>query len=579
MAYSDLGKRVKQKYPGQYDDLSDEQVGQKVAAKYPGVYDDIVGGAVAGASTDTPAGPQKSRVEKVSDFVGTTGLAKGVSQGVAANLFGGQVKKQQDQAVQSNNQIQSAIQTIRNKFKGQKLTPEAQQQVLKLLDLQGNPFQENNLQNIATGGEEYQTPGQVIGSALQTGSNVLAGGMLKGAKAATVAKGAGQKAARFAGRAGYNAGLAGAYTGGQTLQEGGGVADAVRSGLRGAATGAAFTAGIEGGVQASKAVGAGVRQVLGKTTGSGAEAIKTAANRPSKAFLEAMRGKREPQDVLETAQEALETVREKQQAAYLAKIKQVKDSAVKLDKKAIDQSVNETLEKFRISRGGKKGLQFSSLSPITDAGERNKIKNIIEAYKSLPNTSVESLDALKQVIDNQYSVNDSARTKSIITAIGQSIRKQLNTVPGYQSATREYGKTAELLRDVSQALGVNDKKAKQTAFAKLSSALRDNQSLRKDVLEQLDSAAGSDIKGELAGAALSDWTPRGLSGAVAGSIGTGAAVIDPTLLTAAPLFSPRLVGEVAAKYGQGRALLSKADPLRDALIRQIMMRSSAAMNR
>ena len=38
---ADLGKMVKAKYPGQYDDLDDADLGQKVKAKYPGSYDDF----------------------------------------------------------------------------------------------------------------------------------------------------------------------------------------------------------------------------------------------------------------------------------------------------------------------------------------------------------------------------------------------------------------------------------------------------------------------------------------------------------------------------------------------------------
>ncbi len=37
----DLGQKVKAKYPGQYDDLSDADVGTKVKAKFPGSYDDF----------------------------------------------------------------------------------------------------------------------------------------------------------------------------------------------------------------------------------------------------------------------------------------------------------------------------------------------------------------------------------------------------------------------------------------------------------------------------------------------------------------------------------------------------------
>lgn len=38
----DLGRKIKAKYPGQYDDLSDAEVGRRVKATYPGSYDDFV---------------------------------------------------------------------------------------------------------------------------------------------------------------------------------------------------------------------------------------------------------------------------------------------------------------------------------------------------------------------------------------------------------------------------------------------------------------------------------------------------------------------------------------------------------
>jgi N12 class adenine-specific DNA methylase/broad specificity phosphatase PhoE len=37
----DLGRRVKAKYPGAYDDLPDDEVGRRVKAKFPGAYDDF----------------------------------------------------------------------------------------------------------------------------------------------------------------------------------------------------------------------------------------------------------------------------------------------------------------------------------------------------------------------------------------------------------------------------------------------------------------------------------------------------------------------------------------------------------
>jgi hypothetical protein len=38
---NDLGRLVKSKYPGQYDDLNDDELGRKIKAKFPGSYDDF----------------------------------------------------------------------------------------------------------------------------------------------------------------------------------------------------------------------------------------------------------------------------------------------------------------------------------------------------------------------------------------------------------------------------------------------------------------------------------------------------------------------------------------------------------
>jgi hypothetical protein len=72
----DLGKKVKAKYPGQYDDLSDVAVGQKVKAKFKGSYDDF---------TDT-APKQQDVFEKAVNYQTGNALVDtplGVLQGMA----------------------------------------------------------------------------------------------------------------------------------------------------------------------------------------------------------------------------------------------------------------------------------------------------------------------------------------------------------------------------------------------------------------------------------------------------------------------------------------------------------------
>ncbi len=63
----DLGAKVKAKYPGQYDDLSDVEVGQKVKAKYPIEYSDFTD--IAASPAQTP-GPVSAAVSKFGSTLG-----------------------------------------------------------------------------------------------------------------------------------------------------------------------------------------------------------------------------------------------------------------------------------------------------------------------------------------------------------------------------------------------------------------------------------------------------------------------------------------------------------------------------
>ena len=72
----ELGKKIKAKYPGAYDDLDDAELGNKAKAKFPGAYDDF---------TDAPepksiSGFGKNVVSSGADFV--TGMAKAITSPV-----------------------------------------------------------------------------------------------------------------------------------------------------------------------------------------------------------------------------------------------------------------------------------------------------------------------------------------------------------------------------------------------------------------------------------------------------------------------------------------------------------------
>ncbi len=84
----ELGQKVKQKYPGQYDDLPDDEVGRRVKSKFPGQYDDFA---------DTgPAGPprQPSLMDRAASYLPsphTIATVGGAAIGGAIGGLGGTV--------------------------------------------------------------------------------------------------------------------------------------------------------------------------------------------------------------------------------------------------------------------------------------------------------------------------------------------------------------------------------------------------------------------------------------------------------------------------------------------------------
>lgn len=83
----DLGRKVKAKYPGEYDDLSDDDVGRKVKAKFPGAYDDF--SDVSAASASVVQSDNRTAGEVALDQAGH--VLKGIPQaitGIPAALAG-----------------------------------------------------------------------------------------------------------------------------------------------------------------------------------------------------------------------------------------------------------------------------------------------------------------------------------------------------------------------------------------------------------------------------------------------------------------------------------------------------------
>ena len=304
-------------------------------------------------------------------------------------------------------------------------------------------------------------------------------------------------------------------------------------------------------------------EVLGKTTGAGASALRTAIENPSPDFTAAMRGGVSENEILGHARDALQNVKDARAADYQAKLAAL-PQGTSVDIMPVRDALNTSLAKHNVKIDPATGELDFSRSTISDAAAQNAVKSIytdIKDWGTQPeDLTPKGVDILKRRIDDLYAPTSNAR--AIVQNVKGATRDVLNTqVPGYNDMTRGYAEASQHL-DQLKDLSLESKND-GTAIRKLTTTLNQNNGYRQMLLEGLDKNANVDLPGEVAGLALSKWPPRGIMGPLAGAgvaEAMGHAVTPPALLGLA-MTSPRAMGELMQLVGKARA----ASPLTDAL--------------
>jgi hypothetical protein len=367
------------------------------------------------------------------------------------------------------------------------------------------------------------------------------GGMaLGGVPASTVAGKAGEMALRTG---------AGAVTGGAMA----GLVDPEQAG-----TGAVIGGALPGATKVAGAVGKGLRSagehILGAMTGTGTEAIRgafKAGQVGSTEFLENMRGQTSFDDVVTSAKEGLRNMRAERAAHYRSGMVNIKG-----DKTVLDMTpITDAVDNLKAS-----GLFKGKVINEKSAGVIKEVADKVEDWAKSPAADFhtpEGLDALKQAIGDirdstQFGTPARRAADSVYNSIKSQIEKQ---APTYSKVMKDYAEASQTISEVEKALSLGEKASKDTAIRKLQSLMRNNAQTnygnRLGLAKTLEDKGGVSLAPSIAGQAMSSWLPRGMVGAIEKAGMVGAPFVAPGALVAAPLTSPRLMGE--ALYGLGRA--------------------------
>ena len=366
-------------------------------------------------------------------------------------------------------------------------------------------------------------------------------GMTTGASPVTT----GAKAADLALRAGA-AGTTGALAGGMINPEDAGTAGAISAAIPLAAP-------------VARQGATAARKILGTTTGVGDEALSQAfqagkaGGAQAQAFRSAMRNDANMMSVLDDAMANLDAMRKARTAAYKQNMAGVKESQEIIDMTPIQNAFNKAVESYTFKGQARNPRVAQALQNVSDEINAWQGLNPVEYH------TPEGLDALKQrigAIRESLPFEDKS-ARAAVDNIYASIKKEIATkAPIYSKTMQDYTQASEVLEEVTRSLSLNEKATADTALRKLQSVMRNNANTnygaRLASVRALEEAGGRPILPQLAGQALSDWTPRGIQRATAPTAGAGLALIGniPAALAFGAMSSPRIVGETM--YGAGR---------------------------
>jgi hypothetical protein len=292
------------------------------------------------------------------------------------------------------------------------------------------------------------------------------------------------------------------------------------------------------------------RQAVGQTTGAGARVIDEAL-KGSDEFVDAMRGNTTEGQIVDTAKDALDDIRQARGNEYRVRLQNLKGVTKQIDINDIKILADDQLDRYNVAKTPS-GLDFSRSSASgSSAREIEEVYKMVQDWGSQTGDLTPAmLDILKRRLDDFYAEGRTSR--AMVTSLKKAVQNKLvSAVPEYADMTKDYAKTTEVIKEMERAVGLGDKTAADTAIRKLTMALREDKNFRADLLKALENSTGENVTGAVAGSVMKPMATRSLGSMVAGGFGiAGLATMSPALAALLPLASPRVVGELSVLLGK-----------------------------
>jgi len=318
-------------------------------------------------------------------------------------------------------------------------------------------------------------------------------------------------------------------------------------------------------------VGNLAKSLWGRLTGTGTAAIEEAVASGTKTgitstplktstdFDKALRGELTGQQIVDNTKAALQVVKDNRAAAYQSDFAAISQNRTPINMDPIRRKISQLKNQYGIQIGPRGRIDVSRVA-MGETG-RNDIKDIIKTIDSWgtqpgDNTAV-GLDVLKRQLDDFYS--ESSQARAFVTSLRNTVKDTIvNAVPQYSAMTKDYAEATSMIKDIEAGLMLRKQAmtgrivADQT-LRRLASSMRDNFTLRRDLVNALGEGGSQDLSGQIAGFTMSSLAPHGLAGTGPGMVSLAAALkyLNPKFIPIVAASSPRIAGEFLRLYGKG----------------------------
>lgn len=311
-----------------------------------------------------------------------------------------------------------------------------------------------------------------------------------------------------------------------------------------------------------KAAGKLGKQILGATTGAGPGTMEEAL-KGTPEFKKAMRGQTSGQEIVENVKDSLQTLKNQRALNYQGDLAEVSKVQGVLNNKPISDKLGNLMKQYNVSFLPNGKIDTSKIA-MGKAG-RNDVVDTIEEVLAWDDATPLGLDTLKRRLDDFYS--DSSQARSFVASLKKTVAETISKqVPQYGQMTAKYAEATNLIKDIESNLmlrksGISGRITPDQTLRRLTSAMRENFELRRDLVNVLGEKAGEDLAGQIAGYSAEQWIPRGLFGKGLATAQMGYIMyLNPKFWPILAASSPRVVGEFLSVYGKGINELSKTAP-------------------